>query len=240
MRLMAIDSDIGGGTVRGNPAYPAHHIDDDMLLAYAAGTLGEAAGLVVAAHLSLCPRCRAGVLTAEVVGGTLLDDISPQDLSSTRLDEAMARLDNEPPPVRSSRLPPRARAAFGAQLPQPILDYMPDDVESLRWSWVSPGVKFAALLTDDDGARVGLMRTLPGAAITQHGHSGDELTLVLSGGFTDAGSTFRRGDVQAVDETTTHEPVTDQKEACLSLVMIQGPVKPTRWIARIFRHFTEF
>ena len=40
-------------------AQPQHHVDEDVLLAYAAGSLPEAASLVAAAHLTLCPHCRA-------------------------------------------------------------------------------------------------------------------------------------------------------------------------------------
>ena len=225
--------------VRAAAALPHHHLADDMLLAYAAGTINEAAALVVAAHVSLCPRCRAAVLSAEAVGGALLEGIEPQPVSQSGLTQVLDRLDTPAtrPAISSKKAP---AALFGTPLPQPIAAYLPEDTETLHWSWVSPGVKFAELLNDSRGARVGLMRTMPGAAITPHGHNGDELTLVLSGGFRDGHVGYRRGDVQAVDENVTHEPVTDADGACLSLVMIEGKVKPTRLIARIFRHFTDF
>jgi putative transcriptional regulator len=125
-------------------------------------------------------------------------------------------------------------------LPRPVRDYMSGDMKALRWQFVQPGVRFAELLADDTGARMGLMRTQAGAAITPHGHSGEELTLVLSGGYRDGAQGFRRGDLQSVDENTTHELKTDVDGECLSLVMIRGPIRPTRWIARILRHFTDF
>jgi putative transcriptional regulator len=240
---MTTNRDDGNREMQSAPAYPVHHIADDMLLAYAAGTLGEAAAVVAATHLALCPRCLTTVLTAEIVGGALLDEMPPEDISPAIRVAAMDCLDDdsaEPEANADALAPMRADTALGVLLPQPVLDYMPRDANGLRWSWVSPGVKFAALLTDDRGARVGLMRTMPGAVITPHSHSGDELTLVLGGGFRDGAVSFRRGDVQAVDESITHEPATDQDDACLSLVMVQGPVRPTRWIAKIFRHFTAF
>ena len=38
-----------------------HHPDDSTLMSYAAGSLPAALAVVVAAHLSVCPRCREEV-----------------------------------------------------------------------------------------------------------------------------------------------------------------------------------
>ncbi len=218
---------------------PSHHIDDDMLLSYAAGSLRQAASIVVAAHLSLCPRCRAAVRAAEAVGGAMLDGIEPEAVSPDTSAAFFARLET----VKEQPSKPavaRVRALFGTPLPQNVLDYLPGDLEKLHWSWVQPGVKFAEMFTDKSGARVGLMRAAPGAPITPHSHTGDELTLVLSGGYRDGAAGFQRGDVQSVDDNVTHQPLIDEQGECLSLVMTEGPVRPTRLIARIFRHFTRF
>jgi putative transcriptional regulator len=210
---------------------PNHHIDDDMLLTYAAGTLGEAASVMTAAHLALCPHCRARVMAAEAVGGALLDDIAPVAMD---VGSILDRLDESEAPR------PKKAAAGDGLLPSAVRGYMSGDMSALRWSFVQPGVRFAELLVDDTGARMGLMRTKPGASITPHGHSGEELTLCLSGGYSCDGQGYRRGDLQSVDESTTHTLTTDPDGECLSLVMIRGPIRPTNWIARILRHFTTF
>ncbi|MBY0509363.1 MAG: ChrR family anti-sigma-E factor [Rhodospirillaceae bacterium] len=213
---------------------PNHHIDEDMLLAYAAGTLGEAASVLTAAHLSLCPHCRAGVAAAEAVGGALLEDIAPAPVSEINVAAFLDRMD-------AAEAPTSQKTARGdGLLPAPVSNYMSSDMKSLKWSFVQPGVRFAELLVDGTGARMGLMHTQPGASITPHGHSGEELTLVLSGGYSCNGQGYRRGDLQSADESTTHELTTDLDGECLSLVMIRGRIRPTRWIARILRHFTDF
>ena len=50
-----------------------HHLSEPLLMAYAAGQLPEAFGLVVATHLSLCDDCRAQVDTFDAVGGAILE-----------------------------------------------------------------------------------------------------------------------------------------------------------------------
>jgi putative transcriptional regulator len=56
-----------------------------------------------------------------------------------------------------------------------------------------------------------------------HGHAGAELTLVLSGAFSDASGAFRRGDLQDVDGETEHQPVGDKDEGCICLIAAEGP-----------------
>lgn len=218
---------------------PSHHVDGDMLLAYAAGTLAQAPSLVVATHLSLCPACRASLAAAEAVGGALLDDIAPEPVSRKVVADVLTRLDAIVPDAK--RKPPQteAKSLAGAVLPRCVLDYLPEDLGDLRWSWVSPGVKFSEMLSDGR-TRVGLMQAAAGAPFTPHGHSGPEVTMVLSGGYRDGAVSYQRGDVQSVDESDVHEPVVDQATECLALFLTSGPVKPTGLIARIVSRFIGF
>jgi putative transcriptional regulator len=58
-----------------------------------------------------------------------------------------------------------------------------------------------------------------------HGHTGAELTVVLTGAFTDERGEFRRGDLQEI-EKIEHQPVGDREEGCLCLVAAEGPYLP--------------
>ncbi len=51
---------------------PQHHVPDDVLIAYASGSLSASQSLLVATHLTLCPLCRARVEQAEAVGAALM------------------------------------------------------------------------------------------------------------------------------------------------------------------------
>ena len=53
-----------------------HHLNDDLLLDYAAGTLSEGWSLAVACHLAMCPQCRDQLALAEATGG--LKTVSPE------------------------------------------------------------------------------------------------------------------------------------------------------------------
>src|SRR5882672_7922817 len=95
-----------------------HHPSDATLAAFASGSLDEARGIVVAAHLSLCAQCRKVVHAFEQVGGALLDDVAPAAMSDGALQRAMAALgplDIVSPAIRG--------AGAAADLPAPLSHY---------------------------------------------------------------------------------------------------------------------
>ncbi len=58
-----------------------------------------------------------------------------------------------------------------------------------------------------------------------HGHRGMELTLVLSGSFSDDHGTFARGDIEEADESIEHQPVANEGEDCICLAVTDAPLR---------------
>ena len=77
-----------------------HHLNDALLMAYAAGNLPEAFSLVVATHVSLCDECRARLGAFEAVGGSLIEDSSTATLSDGALAACLARIGSTRPEPR--------------------------------------------------------------------------------------------------------------------------------------------
>ena len=63
-----------------------HHISDDLLVSYAAGSLAEGWSIAVATHLALCPSCRRRLSVAESIGGEMLETI----VDDATLDDSWA------------------------------------------------------------------------------------------------------------------------------------------------------
>ena len=206
-----------------------HHLPDRTLMAYAAGTLPEGFNLIVAAHLSLCDRCRAGAESYDALGGALLGDGAAREMSSEALDRTLARLDTPPADV------PRRRTAPGV-LPAPLQDYVGGDLEAVRWRPVGMGVKQAVLKTSK-AARARLLLIPAGTAMPDHSHRGTEMTLVLQGAFDDADGHFARGDVDVADEAVTHTPVASSGADCICLAVTEAPLRFTAWLPRIVQRF---
>ena len=207
-----------------------HHLTDDLLMAYAAGTLPEAFDLMVATHLSLCDRCRAAAESYNIIGGELLQDQAEMSaMGEDSLAATMALISQGAP------TPKPARPACSV-LPAPLQDYVGGDVNAIRWRPIGMGVKQAILpTTRESTAR--LLFIPAGSAVPDHSHHGTELTMVLQGAFSDEVDHFARGDVEIADQDLYHMPVADISADCICLAVTDAPLKFTKLMPRLFQPF---
>lgn len=213
---------------------PTHHPSDALLIAYASGSLGAGMSLVVASHLTLCPECRDRTAAAEAVGGALFDRLPADELAPDALERMMARLD-EPEQPRSRPRPTAHRD--GPALPAPLLD-ITGPVTERSWRRLAPGIRQIEVVPRDRrGGSVRLFRIAPGSVMPHHGHEGTELTLVLSGSYTDELGCFGRGDFAETDGETHHQPVADAGAECVCLIATEAPLRFRDLIPRLMQPF---
>ena len=74
----------------------------------------------------------------------------------------------------------------------------------------------------EPGVDARLFKIRPGAAIPHHDHYGQELTLVLLGGFSDEKVVYHRGDVCAGQAGEPHTPVGLAGEPCICFAVSLG------------------
>ncbi|MDR5653952.1 MULTISPECIES: ChrR family anti-sigma-E factor [Paracoccaceae] len=200
-----------------------HHIPDDMLDAYRAGTLPHAFGVVVAAHLSLCDQCRAGQEAGDMIGGALLQHAEGATLRPDARDRMMTALDAPPPPP-----PLRASGPFPSAVMHELGGRPP------RWRMLGGGIRQQILTADREGS-LRLLYIPPGKAVPEHGHRGHELTLVLQGSFSDSGGNFHRGDVEVAHADIHHQPVAGRDEPCICLAATDAPLRFHALIPRLLQ-----
>jgi putative transcriptional regulator len=203
-----------------------HHLSEDLLMGYAAGTLPEAFSLVVASHISMCDTCRAALESYEALGGAVLEERGV-DMAADGLAACLARLDDAP-------VLERPAPVTSGTLPAPLRDYVGGDIDAIRWRPVGGGVK-QAILPTSDSASARLLYIPAGAAVPDHGHRGMELTMVLQGAFADESDRFARGDVEVADEAMQHMPVADIAEDCICLAATDAPLKFQSLIPRLLQ-----
>jgi putative transcriptional regulator len=204
-----------------------HHPSDELLFDYGAGALSEAWSLAVATHLALCPQCRHDVDDVEALGGELLEGLAPVPVSRSAFDDVIARLDSEDAPEQ-----PTARVP-GHVLSQPLRGYLGSDADGLDWQRLGLGAYHILIPTGDTGITARLLRIPAGRPVPTHTHGGLELTLVLSGAFSDATGHFGRGDLQEADETLEHQPHATPGEDCICLAITDAPLRFSSFAARL-------
>ncbi|HEY2069966.1 MAG TPA: ChrR family anti-sigma-E factor [Rhizomicrobium sp.] len=195
-----------------------HHPGEELLLAHASGAADEALSLIIGTHLALCPECRGKVARMETLGGAILLDMAPVAVSDGALQSVLSRLDDAPV-TRRATLPPGPFAA-----PEPLRSYLGGDLNAVRWTHVTPGISYKTLF-GSGASPAQLIRSRPGKGVGHHTHLGEELTLVLTGGFTDETGHYRRGDLQTADDTILHRPLADPGEDCIVLAVRDAPLR---------------
>ena len=214
------------------PAGPRHHPAAERLLDYASGGLPEPMALLVATHLALCPRCRRETAELEALAGALLETLPPEPVAADSLERVLARIE-QPAPAE----PAAEQLAPGdPSLPRPLRDYAGGTLEALPWRRLGP-IAEVQLLRDFPGFTTRLLRIRGGLGVPVHTHRGSELTLVLSGAFSDEGGHYARGDVEEADAEVTHRPVADPGEDCLCLAVTDAPLKLTSRFGRLLNPF---
>ena len=209
-----------------------HHLTDELLMAYSAGTLSEAFSLVVATHVSMCDDCRARLDAYDAVGGAMLDEMGTAEVADASLEATLARIANG-----DERAAPR-RTAGGSVFPTPLADYVAGDLDAVKWTRVGGGVRQAILQTSKD-ATVRLLHIPAGTAVPDHGHRGTEMTLVLKGAFRDEFDRFARGDVEVANEEHHHTPVAEDGEDCICLAATDAPLRFNALLPRIAQRFVR-
>ena len=202
-----------------------HHLSDPLLMAYAAGTLPEAFGLVAATHVSLCDECRARMEAFDAVGGAVVECAHPVALAEGCLEAVMARLAGQQA---------RPKVAARGAVPAPLADYIGSDFAGVKWRSLGLGVR-QAILPTDKGATARLLFIPAGQAVPDHGHRGTELTLVLQGAFRDDSDRFGPGDLEIASEADEHSPVAEAGADCICLAATDAPLRFTGMIPRLLQ-----
>lgn len=217
-----------------SPPQPSvqHHVPEDLLLAYAQGSLSAPLELAIASHLAYCQFCCEQVRAFEALSGMTLTDTTltaPGDAPSLpdgsaplpSLDAFWARLEAECDAVPQGRAQIEAEEARSSAAQTTREIHSNDPAKSPANSpYVYPLQRFTGAAGEkvrwrslgalgrqscilvDDKVQARLLDIRPGQTVPAHRHGGMELTLVLSGSFEDEGGIYASGDLQIETETS--------------------------------------
>ncbi|MCR9257325.1 MAG: ChrR family anti-sigma-E factor [Alphaproteobacteria bacterium] len=223
---------------------PVHHPEPERLMEYAAGAASPAMDVLIAAHLSLCPTCRKTVERLERMGGHMLESLGSDEdvvsMSPGAFDALLEKLDlpeEAPQAAAGDEIDPLP----GVDLPAPIRETLRNLERPLEWRNRGKGIEEAEIplpVDVDDSVRMSLLRIQPGRAVLEHTHDGgEELTMVLAGGFSDEHGHYVRGDVQTGDDELIHKPIADEGEVCVCLAVVEGNLRFTGPVGRVLNLF---
>jgi putative transcriptional regulator len=177
--------------------------------AYASGRLDPAFALMVETQATLREDLRAPIEFAESISGALLEAMPASTLTAGARARTMAALD-----APEEKGPARAPHAELDHLPEPVRSHI--FAASAAWPKAGGGVQRLTLPVESD-LIAEVYRIAPGAAVPRHSHEGEELTLVLCGGFSDEAGHYGPGDCVLKQGNDTHQPRGDEDSVCYVL-----------------------
>lgn len=206
--------------------------DFDMTAgAYWGGNWPEPIRLLMETHAVLDPEARAVRDDADRLGGALLELLPTAPMGEGSLAAALDAIDGVDIEDAGDASPPHIAAAHAAgaalkellRLPEPARGAALDALEARDWRFAGRGVKRIELARDGD-VKAELFRIEPGCGAPEHGHHGDEYTLVLAGAFHDGNRRYGRGDLCVAGPDYEHKPVAEAGDVCYALAVTNAPL----------------
>lgn len=205
----------------------SHHPDDASLATFAAGGSPQNFSCVMQLHLDQCPRCRERVAQAEQLASLFLCEPGEERLSTHSKSRLMAMLDAEPD------LETVPDSVESAAMPALLRNWNRASADQLPWRRIAPGIK--QIRFPDVFGDLYLLRIAPGTCLPEHGHAGGEMTMVLSGSYSDEIGRFTPGNVADLDDSVEHQPIADRNEDCICLVATDAPLRFKALVPRLFQ-----
>ena len=212
------------------------HPSAELLVEYTSGALSIAPAISVTTHLQFCDECSQVTESLANIGGELLETSGSIPVSEDLLDQVLACLDeseNEPTPER----PNQAIDGLVTALPKYIQKILPD--ENLRWRFLSPSIRTATISVGEEVHELALHKIKAGGRAPEHNHRGDEITVVLTGSFSDEDGIYHPGDFIVRKAGEIHRPSAAQHKECICLSVLEAPIQLTG-MKRVFSPFLSF
>ena len=218
------------------------HPDANLLVEYSSGSLSPAQAVSIATHLFYCTRCRAQASNLDEIGGKLLSDVAPEQVSGDCLSSTMAGLegldlDGEKALKAVSATNIDAQA-ITAMLPPLVKKLLP--TEGAKWRRLSPSLKVARLPIGEQRFELALHHIRAGGRAPTHNHGGQEITVVLQGSFSDDEGVYHEGDFIVREPGHVHTPTATANSSCICLSVLEAPIHMVGRFKRLLNPFLRF
>jgi putative transcriptional regulator len=208
------------------------HPSNDQLIEFSSGSCSSAMSIALSTHLHFCNECCMKVSENEAAAAVLFEKQDAIKVESDSFTKLMNRIQNEVPvPVVAEQ--PKQDTRF----PKVISKLIDGDTESLDWEKPMKNLRVSRLLTDETGLILGLHHMKSGSRVPHHSHQGNEISIVVEGGFSDELGSYGPGDFIHLSSDHQHSPQADADGDCWLVSLVEAPVKltgPLGWVVNPF------
>lgn len=209
-----------------------HHPSDDILLGYVAGNYETAFNIALSTHVDACSKCRETVRFHQSLGGQILEDQKPTPMK-VGASAILNRLDGVE--NVSNDVPITAQANRDGLVNSVLLqEYLGGNFGDVKWQKLSPSIK-QHVLSVDGKASARLLWIAPGQAVPAHGHTGEEFSMIVAGGYYDGDEAYTKGDFHFADHKAPHMPTAMEDGPCIVLAATDSPLVFRNFIPRLLQ-----
>lgn len=201
-----------------------HHPTEDVLLRYYAGHYEPAYNLVLASHVKQCKTCQDHLSILSEVAACSLEQEVPVGMAASASDVLNRSKSSE-------AVKPYEKVKVVS-----IDDYLINSLGDVKWKWLTPNLR-QYIIPIGGKATARLLRIDAGHSVPPHGHSGEEMTLILSGGYFDGDEAYQKGDIHISNHETPHIPVAMKDQPCIVLAATDSPLIFQDLIPRLLQRF---
>ena len=218
-----------------------HHPSTALLTDYTVGSLSVAPAVSITTHLKYCQQCRDSVGSLKQLGGALLCEAEPAQISNDLLSQTLDRLDADESEmalaegaseVHEFELSDELRG-----IPEYLNQFLPRN--GLDWRKLSSSVTVAPISVGETRYELALHKICAGGQTPVHDHNGVEYTVVLKGSFSDEDGMYNEGDFLTREPGDIHRPFATQHEDCICLSVLEAPIR-LKGLGRVLNPFMRF
>ena len=218
-----------------------HHPSTALLTDYTVGSLSVAPAVSVTTHLKYCQQCRDSVGSLKQLGGALLCEAEPAQISSDLLSQTLDRLDADEGEMAlaegASEVHEFELSDELKGIPKYLNQFLPRN--GLNWRKLSSSVTVAPISVGETRYELALHKICAGGQTPVHDHNGVEYTVVLKGSFSDEDGMYNEGDFLTREPGDIHRPFATQHEDCICLSVLEAPIR-LKGLGRVLNPFMRF
>ena len=218
-----------------------HHPSTALLTEYTVGSLSVAPAVSITTHLKYCQQCRDSVGSLKQLGGALLCEAEPAQISNDLLSRTLDRLDADESEMAlaegASEVHEFELSDELKGIPEYLNQFLPRN--GLNWRKLSSSVTVAPISVGETRYELALHKICAGGQTPVHDHNGVEYTVVLKGSFSDEDGMYNEGDFLTREPGDIHRPFATQHEDCICLSVLEAPIR-LKGLGRVLNPFMRF
>ena len=210
-----------------------NHPKDELLAAYAAGSLPLSQALCISIHLEHCTECTQNLHQLHQLGSELMLSLQPAKPSPKLKDKLFDQIDQILINAATTEKVTLPTNEANHSLPRCLHQFIKTGYEDISWKRLSSDIYSYELCRDQNNAKVELLRIKPGGTSGTHTHMGDEYTVILEGSFSDESGFYQQGDFLVKNSLDKHTPVATIDKDCICLAVTEAPIQLTGFFGRM-------